>query len=188
MAVGARLRGMAIRPAPTSQPTLAESSEISHMTTENGAPQDGQGVFPPPETPVGVVVGVDLLARGRLERSFSRLGERLLQRLFTPREIAEARGQIARLEGRFAAKEACAKALGVGIGRIASWQEIEIVRLPSGKPALSLRGGAAARASALGITAFNVSISDTRELVMAVVVGVREPTPGPVLTAGEQPN
>ncbi len=134
---------------------------------------DDSRLFPSPETPVAVVVGVDLLARGRLERSYARRGERLLQRLFTPREITEARGQIARLESRFAAKEACAKALGVGIGRIASWQEIEIVRLPGGKPALNLRGGAAAQAQALGIAAFDVSISDTSELVMAVVVGVR---------------
>ncbi|HEX8732710.1 MAG TPA: holo-ACP synthase [Ktedonobacterales bacterium] len=136
------------------------------------APDAGE-VFPQPTTPVAVVVGVDLLARGRLERSFARRGERLLRRLFTAREVAEAGGQIARLEGRFAAKEACAKALGVGIGRVAAWQEIEIVRLPGGKPALSLRGGAAARARALGLTAFDVSISDTTELVMAVVVGVR---------------
>lgn len=139
------------------------------MTTPPDEPQ----VFPAPETTSAVVVGVDLLARGRLERGYARRGVRLLQRLFTPREIAEAGGQIARLEGRFAAKEACAKALGVGIGRVASWQEIEIVRLPSGKPALSLRGGAAARARELGLTAFDVSISDTRELVMAVVVGVK---------------
>jgi holo-[acyl-carrier protein] synthase len=144
------------------------------MSTPHDTPQP----YPAPESPVAVVVGVDLLARGRLERSYARRGERLLQRLFTPREIAEARGQIARLEGRFAAKEACAKALGVGIGSVASWQEIEIVRLPSGKPALSLSGGAAARARTLGLTAFDVSISDTRELVMAVVVGVRGGAPG----------
>ena len=152
------------------------SSESSHMTTEKSAPHEGQSVFPLPDEPVGVVVGVDLLARGRLQRGYARLGERLLRRLFTPRELAEAKNQVERLEGRFAAKEACAKALGVGIGGAASWQDIEIVRLPSGKPALSLRGAAAARAQALGLTAFDVSISDTRELVMAVVVGVREPT------------
>ncbi len=140
------------------------------MTTP---PDDAPQRYPAPETPVAVVVGVDLLARGRLERSYARRGERLLQRLFTAREIDEAHGQIARLEGRFAAKEACAKALGVGIGGVASWQEIEVLRLPGGKPALSLSGGAAARAQALGITAFDISISDTRDLVMAVVVGVR---------------
>lgn len=142
-------------------------------------PHDEPQLYPSPETPAAVVVGVDLLARGRLESSYARRGERLLQRLFTPREVAEARGQIARLESRFAAKEACAKALGVGIGRVATWHEIEVVRLPSGKPALSLRGGAAARARELGLTAFDVSISDTRDLVMAVVVGVRSPQPPP---------
>ena len=144
------------------------------MTTP---PDDEPRFYPPPESPVAVVVGVDLLARGRLERSYARRGERLLTRIFTPQEIDEAHGQIPRLEGRFAAKEACAKALGVGIGKFASWLEIEIVRLPSGKPALTLRGGAAARAHELGVTAFDVSISDTRELVMAVVVGVRDPSP-----------
>ena len=143
------------------------------MTTSNDGSNDAPRLFGPPVTPVAVVVGVDLLARGRLAQSYARRGERLLRRLFTEREVAEARGQIERLESRFAGKEACAKALGVGIGRLASWQEIEIVRLPSGKPALSLSGGAATRAEELGITAFDVSISDTRELVMAVVVGVR---------------
>ncbi len=143
------------------------------MTT----PPDEPRLYPSPVTPTAVVVGVDLLERGRLERGYARRGDRLLNRIFTPREIAEARGQIPRLESRFAAKEACAKALGVGIGKFASWLEIEIVRLPSGKPALSLSGGAATRAQELGITAFDVSISDTRELVMAVVVGVRDLNP-----------
>lgn len=156
------------------------------MTTPSDGANDAWRLFPQPETPVAVVVGVDLLARGRLAKSYARRGERLLRRLFTEREVAEARGQIERLESRFAAKEACAKALGVGIGRLASWQEIEIVRLPSGKPALSLRGGAAARADELGVTAFDVSISDTRELVMAVVVGVRAPTGAPSDPGGAQ--
>ena len=54
-----------------------------------------------------------------------------------------------------------------------SWQEIEVVRLPGGKPALRLRGRALARAAALGLTAFDVSISDSHEYTIAVVVGVR---------------
>lgn len=155
------------------------------MTTPSDGANDTPRLFPTPEAPVAVVVGVDLLARGRLAQSYARRGERLLRRLFTEREVTEAHGQIERLESRFAAKEACAKALGVGIGRLASWQEIEIVRLPSGKPALSLSGGAAARADELGITAFDVSISDTRELVMAVVVGVRAPSSSPANTGGQ---
>lgn len=150
------------------------------MTTPPDEPQ----LYPSPQTAAAVVVGVDLLARGRLERAYTRRGERLLRRIFTPRELDEAHNQISRLESRFAAKEACAKALGVGIGRIASWQEIEIVRLPGGKPALSLRGGALARARELGIAAFDLSMSDTSELVMAVVVGVKNLTSQPPLPQG----
>lgn len=140
------------------------------MTNTNDASQ--------PASVPAVVVGVDLLERGRLARVYARRGERLLERLFTPREIAEAKGQIARLEGRFAAKEAAAKALGVGIGGAVSWREIEIIRLPGGKPFLTLSGGAAAHAQSLGITAFDISITDTNGLVMAVVVGARMQSSG----------
>lgn len=141
------------------------------MTTPNGEPQP----YPSPETPVAVVVGVDLLERGRMARIYARRGDRLLERLFTPREVTEAKGDITRLESRFAAKEACAKALGVGIGKVIAWREIEIIRLPGGKPALCLSGGAQERAAELGISAFDLSISDTAGLVMAVVVGVAAP-------------
>lgn len=124
---------------------------------------------------VGVVIGVDIFERERLRGSYARRGERLLRRLFTPLEIEQAQGDILRLAGRFAAKEACAKALGVGIGRAISWQEIEIPRLTGGKPGLTLRGGAVARARQLGLSAFDLSISDTGTLVIAVVAGVAGP-------------
>lgn len=120
-----------------------------------------------------VVIGVDIFERARLGASYARHGERLLRRLFTPLEVEQAKGDILRLASRFAAKEACAKALGAGIGKVISWQDIEIGRLPSGKPALTLRGGAITRARELGLTAFDVSISDTGTLVIAVVAGVR---------------
>jgi len=123
-----------------------------------------------------VVVGVDLVEHGRVVETHARFGERFLARVFTAREREQAGGRIARLAGRFAAKEACAKALGTGIGRHAAWHEIEIVRLPEGKPALELHGRAAERARALGIVALDVSISDTHEHALAVVVGVRLPT------------
>jgi holo-[acyl-carrier protein] synthase len=120
-----------------------------------------------------VVVGVDLLERRRVVQSHARFGERFLRRVFTEREVEQGRGEIERLAGRFAAKEACAKALGTGIGANAEWREIEIVRVPGGKPRLVLHGHAKERAAALGLTAFDVSISDTETHVMAVVVGVR---------------
>jgi holo-[acyl-carrier protein] synthase len=122
--------------------------------------------------PVSVAVGVDFVERARVIGAYQRHGERFLRRVFTPEEIARAHGRIERLAGRFAAKEACAKALGTGIGQI-SWQEIEIWRLSSGKPALHLSGRAATLAASLGLTAFDVSIADTGDHIMAVVVGVR---------------
>jgi holo-[acyl-carrier protein] synthase len=129
-------------------------------------------LFPTPGAPVAVAVGVDLLQHGRLLATYRRHGERFLRRVFTAEELAVAGGRVERLAGRFVAKEACAKALGTGIGQV-SWQEIEVVRLPGGKPALRLRGRALARAAALGLTAFDVSISDSHEYTIAVVVGVR---------------
>jgi len=100
-----------------------------------------------------------------------------LHRIFTSLELEQAGGNIERLAGRFAAKEACAKALGTGIGKHASWQDIEIVRTHSGKPALRLAGQAAVRAASISVTTLEVSISDTREHAVAMVVGVcRKPT------------
>ncbi|HEU0028685.1 MAG TPA: holo-ACP synthase [Ktedonobacterales bacterium] len=129
--------------------------------------------FPAAGLESAVVIGVDLFERDRLRQSYARRGERLLRRLFTPLEVEQARGDILRLASRFAAKEACAKALGAGIGKVISWQDIEIGRLPTGKPSLTLRGGALTRARELGLTAFDISISDTGTLVIAVVAGVR---------------
>lgn len=125
-----------------------------------------------------IVVGVDLVEQRRVVETHARFGERFLAKVFTEREREQAHGRVARLAGRFAAKEACAKALGTGIGRDAGWHEIEVVRLPGGKPALVLHGRAAARARALGIVELDVSISDTHEHALAVVVGVQAPTSG----------
>jgi holo-[acyl-carrier protein] synthase len=140
-----------------------------------GAPfEDGQSGSSAPSggrSPV-VVVGVDLLEPARLLRAHARFGERLLRRVFTQTELDQAGWRIERLAGRFAAKEACAKALGTGMVNVA-WREIEVLRLPGGKPALRLYGRAAARATLLGLGAFDVSISDTPTHTIAVVVGAR---------------
>ena len=125
-----------------------------------------------PVTPVAVAIGVDLMERSRLIQTYDRFGERFLRRVFTETELEQSGGSVERLVGRFAAKEACSKALGTGMVTVA-WREIEIVRLRGGKPALQLHGRAAARAAALGLTAFDVSISDTGDHVVAVVVGLR---------------
>ncbi len=141
------------------------------MSTSAGR-EDGDEARAFESTPPAVAIGVDLLERARLIRTYERFGERFLRRVFTDREREQAGHRIERLTGRFAAKEACAKALGTGIGGVA-WREIEIVRLPGGKPSIQLHGRAAERAGALGLTAFDVSISDTHDHALAVVVGLR---------------
>ncbi len=153
----------------TEQPSTPDS-----VQGVDAAPEQAPTPFvvPTSETPVPIGIGVDLLERERLLASYRRFGERLLRRVFTDRERAQAGGRIERLVGRFAAKEACSKALGVGMIGVA-WREIEIERLPGGKPAIRLHGRAAARAAALGLTAFDVSISDTRDHAIAVVVALR---------------
>ena len=119
-----------------------------------------------------LAIGVDLIERERIVATHARFGDRFLRRVFTERELEQAGGHLARLAGRFAAKEACAKALGTGIGAVA-WREIEIVRQDGGKPVIRLSGAAAARAASLGLVAFDVSISDTHAHALAVVVALR---------------
>lgn len=143
-------------------------SDDTHPLLPPAEADDGQTS----STSMAVVIGVDLVERARVLQTFARFGERFLTRVFTETEREQAGGRIERLIGRFAAKEACAKALGTGMVTVA-WREIEIARLPGGKPELRLHGHAAERAAALGLMAFDVSISDTRDHAMAVVVGLR---------------
>lgn len=120
----------------------------------------------------GVVVGVDLVEVARIGQTVARFGQRFLQRVFTPEELQESQLRVLWLAGRFAAKEACAKALGTGIGAGAAWRDIQVLRRPTGKPALQLHGAAAARAASLGLYAFDLSISHTHEHALAVVVAL----------------
>ena len=102
-----------------------------------------------------MIIGIvnDLCNIERIEKVLSRFGERFEQRVFTPLEIEKARKRYRRAETyakRFAAKEACAKALGTGVPRAGiSWQNLGVVNLPSGKPTLALTGAAATRLAAL---------------------------------------
>jgi holo-[acyl-carrier protein] synthase len=142
---------------------------MNKQADDNGQ-QESAG---PPKVSHGpVAIGVDLIERERLLRSYEKFGERFLRRVFTATELAQAHYQVERLVGRFAAKEACSKALGTGMVSVA-WREIEIIRTTGGKPSIRLHGRAAARAQLLGLTAFDVSISDTRDHAMAVVVALR---------------
>jgi holo-[acyl-carrier protein] synthase len=113
--------------------------------------------------------GVDLIEIGRFQAVLHRHGERFLNRVFTPLERERYTDRMGSLAARWAAKEAVAKALGTGIGAI-GWKDIEILGDEDGAPVLHLAGPAAARAAALGLTAWSVSLSHTHEHAIAFVV------------------
>lgn len=120
----------------------------------------------------GVLVGIDLVEVERIAQTVARFGPRFLERVFTPEELQESRRRVTWLAGRFAAKEACAKALGTGIGAAVAWRDVQVLRQPSGKPSLRLLGDAAARAVALDIAQMDLSISHTHQYALAVVVAL----------------
>lgn len=113
--------------------------------------------------------GVDLIEVDRVAAVVARWGDRFLTRIFTAGEIAYCRGRVPELAVRFAAKEATSKALGTGIAGI-SWREMEVVPDRRGKPTMVLHGKAAARATEIGLHRFEVSLSHSRELAIAMVV------------------
>ena len=118
-------------------------------------------------------VGVDAIEIGRVAAAIERFGSRFLERVYTAREIDYCRGRVPELAARFAAKEAVSKALGTGIRGIV-WREMEVLPDRRGKPLVHLHGRAAGRAAELGLTAFAVSLTHSRELAIAVVVASHE--------------
>ncbi|KAA0123479.1 holo-ACP synthase [Methylobacterium sp. P1-11] len=124
-----------------------------------------------------VGIGSDLCDIRRIARTLDRHGERFTHRVFTDGERARCDRRAARAEGyarRFAAKEACAKALGTGLSDGVFWRDMEVVNLPSGQPTLRLAGGAAERLAELlpaGHAArLHVSLTDDPPMAQAFVI------------------
>jgi holo-[acyl-carrier protein] synthase len=124
-----------------------------------------------------VGIGSDTIDIRRVEKVLERHGERFTQRVFTDVEIRKSERRYLRAASyakRFAAKEACAKALGTGMRAGVFWRDMGVVNLPSGKPTMRLTGGAAARLQALlpaGHTAaIHVTITDDFPLAQAMVI------------------
>jgi holo-[acyl-carrier protein] synthase len=122
-------------------------------------------------------LGSDLIDIRRIEKTLERHGDRFINRIFTEIEQrkSEARAQrAASYAKRFAAKEACAKALGTGLARGVFWRDMGVVNLPGGKPTMQLTGGAAARLQALvpeGMRpVVHLTITDDYPLAQAFVV------------------
>ena len=123
-------------------------------------------------------LGSDLCNIERIQNSLDRFGERFENRVFTEIERAKARRRPFTIAGtyakRFAAKEACAKALGTGLSQGVYWRDMGVVNLPSGKPTMKLTGGAASWLAALvpaGHEAhIHVSITDDNGMAQAFVI------------------
>jgi holo-[acyl-carrier protein] synthase len=122
-------------------------------------------------------MGSDITDIRRIEKIVGRHGERFLDRIFTDAERARAERRahpMATYAKRFAAKEACAKALGTGIRRGVWWRDMGVINLPSGRPTMELTGGALRRLEELtpaGCEArIDLTISDEWPLAQAIVV------------------
>ena len=122
-------------------------------------------------------IGSDLIDIRRVEKTLERFGERFVRRVFTAVEQRKSEGRRLRAASyakRFAAKEACAKALGTGMRAGVFWRDMGVVNLRSGKPTMALTGGAAARLAALlpagSAAVIHVTITDEYPLAQAFVI------------------
>jgi holo-[acyl-carrier protein] synthase len=131
-----------------------------------------------------VIIGIgnDIVDIRRIEATLARYGDRFLARVFTDVERAKSDGRAARAASyakRFAAKEACAKALGTGFRHGVRWRDMGVVNLPSGRPTLALTGEAAlhlARMTPSGYVArIDLALTDDFPLAEAVVIISAQP-------------
>jgi holo-[acyl-carrier protein] synthase len=113
--------------------------------------------------------GVDLIEISRIDEVVARHGKHYLERIYTPAELEQCGKRAESLAGRFAAKEAVAKALGSGIGDV-SWKEIEVLGDEQNAPVLRLYGAAEKMAKEIGLTNWSVSISHSQSHSVAFVV------------------
>ena len=116
--------------------------------------------------------GIDLIDIRRIEKAINRYGERFIKRVFTKNERIRSDKKLKRIESyakRFAAKEACSKALGTGFRSGVFWKNIEVVNEKSGKPTLNLSGGAYKRLKKLTPNGnnYNISLSITDDFPWA---------------------
>ncbi len=126
-----------------------------------------------PPIPAGTAeLGLDIIRVDRIREALDRFGERFVGRVLTAAEARYVRGRPETFAGRWAAKEAVSKVLGLGVRGI-GWRDIEIERLPTGQPAVRLHGRAAARADQLGLDRVAVSITHEREYALAIAFGIR---------------
>ena len=133
----------------------------------------GEPALPPGLVPPGTTeLGIDIIKVDRIRKSIERFGSRFSDRVLTPAERRYVRDRPETFAGRWAAKEAVSKVLGLGVRGI-GWKDIEIERMPTGQPAVRLHGRAAERATQLGMGRIAVSITHESEYAVAIAFGVR---------------
>lgn len=122
-------------------------------------------------------IGSDLIDIRRVEKTIERFGTRFTDRCFTDIERTKSEGRknkAASYAKRFAAKEACSKALGTGLAQGVFWRDMGVVNLPSGKPTMRLTGGAAERLAGMlpenHRAAIHLTITDDFPLAQAFVI------------------
>ena len=131
-----------------------------------------------PDLPAGLVpegtteLGIDIVKVERIHAALERFGERFSHRVLTERERRYVRDRPETFAGRWAAKEAVSKVLGLGVRGI-GWKDIEVERLPTGQPAVRLHGRAAQRAEQLGMGRIALSITHESDYAVAIAFGVR---------------
>lgn len=138
------------------------------------APRAVSGV---PMYPMIIGLGSDLIDITRIERTLERFGERFVQRCFTDIERAKSDRRANRADSyakRYAAKEACSKALGTGFRKGVFWRDMGVVNLPTGKPTMALTNGAAARLAEITPPGMKplieLSLTDEPPLAQAIVI------------------
>lgn len=133
----------------------------------------GDPVIPGGVVPDGTTeLGIDIIRVGRIRETMARFGARFTQRVLTEAERRYVRDRPETFAGRWAAKEAVSKVLGLGVRGI-GWKDIEVERMPTGQPAVRLHGRAARRAEQLGMGRIAVSITHESDYAVAIAFGVR---------------
>ena len=126
-----------------------------------------------PPVPEGTTeLGIDIIKVERIAAALKKFGDRFPRRVLTEAEQRYVRNRPENFAGRWAAKEAVSKVLGLGV-RGVGWTEIEIQRLPTGAPAVRLSGRAKRRAEQLGMGRIAVSISHEGDYAVAIAFGIR---------------
>src|SRR4026209_184326 len=135
---------------------MRDSAETSQLTAPAGTSE----------------LGIDIIQVARIQGTIAKFGRRFSRRVLTEAEDRYVRDRPENFAGRWAAKEAVSKVLGLGV-RGVGWTEIEIQRLPTGQPAVRLPGRARQRAEQLGMERIAVSISHEAEYAVASAFGIR---------------